>query len=138
MAANECIFCKIAKKEIPSSIVYEDKMFIAFLDIAPNNLGHTLVVPKKHFETFLDIKGKELDMFMGICQKVAKAQMRALNAPGFNMILNNARAAGQLVDHVHFHIIPRFVGDGLHHWPKKSYKSPEETKQTASKIKSFL
>ena len=135
---DNCIFCKIANKTLPSEIVYEDKMFIAFLDIAPNNLGHTLVVPKKHFKTFLDVHGKEMDMFMEICQKVAKAQMRALNAAGFNLMLNNARAAGQLVDHVHFHIIPRFVGDGLIHWPKKMYKSPEEAKQVALKIKSFL
>ena len=135
---TNCIFCKIAKKEISSNIVYEDKMFMAFLDIAPNNYGHTLVIPKKHFNTFLDIHGKELDLLMAVCQKVAKAQIKALNAPGFNLMLNNARVAGQLVDHVHFHIIPRFVGDGLTHWPHKVYKSPEEAKQVAVKIKRFL
>ncbi len=135
---KDCIFCKIALKQIPSNTVYEDKMFMAFLDIGPVNYGHTLVIPKKHFETFLDIHGKELDLFMGICQRVARAQMKALSAVGFNLMLNNARAAGQVVDHVHFHIVPRFLGDGLKLWPQKRYNSQDEANQIVAKIKRFL
>lgn len=132
-----CIFCKIANNEIPSSKVYEDNNFIAFLDINPVNKGHTLVVPKQHVETFLDASEQTLDRLMLVCQKLANAIVKATKADGFNLMLNNKRAAGQLVDHMHFHIIPRFNDDGLKHWQKKQYEQ-NEANSLVKKIKSLL
>jgi len=134
---KDCIFCKIINKEIPSCIVYESKEVIAFLDISPINKGHTLVMPKKHYETFLDLPKSELEVLFGKIQEVTKAVIKATNADGFNLLLNNKRAAGQVVDHVHFHVIPRFENDGLKHWPHGKYNEGEDEK-IATKIRSFL
>ena len=135
----DCLFCKIAIKEVPSSIIYEDKDFLAFLDIMPLNKGHTLVMPKKHYPTFIDLPKKELSNINLICQKVAAGIIKATNAHGFNIIQNNMPAAGQAVHHVHFHIIPRFVNDG-HKFPHagKSRYQEKEAEVIALKIKSLL
>ena len=134
---KDCLFCKIINKEIPSSIVYEDGNVIAFLDISPINKGHTLVMPKKHYNTFLDLPKNELEILFGKIQEVTKAVIKATNANGSNLLLNNKRAAGQVVDHVHFHVIPRFENDGLKHWPHGKYNEGED-KKIATKIRSFL
>lgn len=134
---TECLFCKIVKGEIPSFKIYEDKEFIAFLDIGPVNKGHTLIVPKQHSETFMHMNKNELGKVMHVVQKVANAILKATKADGFNLMLNNKRAAGQLVDHTHFHIIPRFNGDGFKHWPQGKY-AEDETSKIASEIKRFL
>ena len=135
--SDDCIFCKIVRGEMPSARIYEDKEFLAFLDIAPVNLGHTLIVPKLHCNNFLDFpKAEETDLIEFI-KKVANAVMKATKADGFNLGLNNGRAAGQIIDHAHFHIIPRFSNDGLRHWPNKKYKEGE-IEQVQKKIKSFL
>ncbi len=134
---TDCLFCKIIKKEIKSDIVYEDREFIAFLDINPVNKGHTLIVPKTHFDTFLDLDEKHLDRLMHFVQKMSKAIVKATKSDGFNLLLNNKKAAGQVIDHVHFHIIPRMNDDGLKHWPHKKYEN-DEAKQIVNEIKSFL
>ncbi len=125
----DCIFCKIVRKEIPSSIVYEDRGSLAFLDISPLNKGHTLVIPKNHYETIADIPEKEIGELARVVRNVAIAVKKATGAPGINITQNNGRAAEQLVPHAHFHIIPRFGGDGiiLSHL-KKKYESGEMEK----------
>ena len=133
----DCLFCKIANNKIPSSKLYEDKDFLAILDISPVNKGHTLIMPKKHYATFLDLPKKELNNINSICQKVAKAIVKATNANGFNLMLNNNKAAGQAIDHVHFHIIPRYQDDGHKHWPGSNYKDGEQD-NIAAKIKRLL
>ncbi|MBW2990958.1 HIT family protein [Candidatus Woesearchaeota archaeon] len=136
-ATKGCIFCKIVKGEIPSNKIYEDNEFLAFLDIAPVNPGHALVIPKLHCKNLLDFpKAEETDLLEFI-KKVAKAVVKATKAEGFNLGMNNGRVAGQLVDHAHFHIIPRFSGDGCKHWPKKDYKEGE-MEEVMKKIKNFL
>ena len=134
---DDCLFCKIIKEEIPCNKIYEDKEFIAFLDIGPVNKGHTLIIPKKHYKTFLEMNEKELGKIMKIVQKIANAIIKGTNAQGFNIMINNKRAAGQLVDHVHLHVIPRFENDGFKHWPQSKYKEGEANK-IANEIKSFL
>ena len=133
----DCIFCKIIKKEIPADKIYEDKNVLAFLDIMPINEGHTLVISKKHYEDFLTTDEETLKNLIIAVKKITKAVIKAVNAEGFNLVLNNKRVAGQLIPHVHFHIIPRFKRDGLKHWSGKKYKE-NESKLIASKIKSFL
>lgn len=134
---KDCIFCKIVKGEIPCSKIYEDNEFLAFLDIAPINPGHTLIVPKVHCKNLLDFpKAEETDLIEFI-KKVADAVVKATKADAFNLGMNNGRAAGQLVDHAHFHIIPRFSDDGFKHWPHGTYKEGE-IEEVQRKIKTFL
>lgn len=134
---DNCLFCKIIKGEMPSFKVYEDKNFISFLTIGPVNKGHTLVVPKKHYETLLDIDKDKLGKLMGVVQKVTIAVIKVTKAEGFNVHINNKRAAGQLIDHLHIHIIPRYRNDGLKHWIQSSYNKGEPEK-IVSEIKRFL
>ncbi len=123
---DDCIFCKIVKGKVPSSKVYESDEVLAFLDVGPINKGHTLVIPKKHFETILDIPENELKELILAVKKVAKAVETGVNADGFAVTMSNKKAAGQVVNHTHFHIIPRFKDDGLKLWPKGyNYKEGE-------------
>ena len=134
---KDCIFCKIVRGEIPANRIYEDKEFLAFLDIKPISKGHTLVIPKHHCKNLLDFpKAEETDL-LELIKKVASAVVKATNADGFNLGMNNGKAAGQVIHHAHFHIIPRFDNDGLHNWPNKD-TSKEELEQVQKKIVSFL
>ncbi len=137
MSEKDCLFCKIVRGEVPCKKVYEDKEFLAFLDIRPVNPGHTLVVPKVHAKNLFDFpKAEETDLIEFI-KKVAGAVVKAMNADGFNLGLNNGGAAGQIIHHAHFHIIPRFGDDGLRHWPHQDCKEGE-IEEVQKKIKSFL
>ena len=118
---SNCLFCKIIAKEIPSSTVYEDDDIIAFLDIKPTNPGHTLVVPKKHSDGFHDADPVTLQKLIVATQKVANAVANALHTTGFNLEQNNGAIAGQVIPHLHFHIIPRRLDDGFRHWPGTPY-----------------
>lgn len=133
----DCIFCKIIKKEIPADFVYENDKSVAFLDIAPVNKGHTLVVPKNHSENMLTATDEELTNIIITVKKVAKAVISAVKADGWNLGVNNGASAGQAVMHAHFHIIPRFNDDGLKHWPHKKYDS-NELKKVAEEINKRL
>lgn len=105
---DNCIFCKIAKHEIPGKILYEDDVCMAFLDLSQATNGHTLVIPKKHYDNVLDVNQNTLAHMMGVVQKVAKMIQTKLNALGFNIITNMNEVAGQSVHHFHIHIIPRY------------------------------
>jgi histidine triad (HIT) family protein len=134
----ECIFCRIVKGEIPSAMIFEDDRVISFLDIAPANKGHALIVTKKHHETLLEIPDEDLNDLMIIARKIARAMSSALGCEGFNILMNNKKAAGQLVSHAHVHIIPRFKGDGIDfNWQPQKYKNGE-IEGYREKIKSFL
>jgi histidine triad (HIT) family protein len=122
---NDCIFCKIIRGELPAAKVYENDRVIAFLDIHPVNPGHTLVVPKKHCENLLDADDEILKEIMLTIKRVAWAITSAFNLLGFNVEQNNGRVAGQIVPHLHWHVIPRFPEDGLRHWPGKEYREGE-------------
>ena len=134
---KDCIFCKIIVGEIPCNKVYEDNNTLAFLDIKPVNQGHCLVIPKEHFEDILDTKEEHLKAIMITTKKVAKAVMEATKAQGFNIHINTKEAAGQVVNHTHFHIIPRFTNDGLKLWPQHSLEE-KEMQEIAKKIKAAV
>ena len=110
-ANSECIFCKIVRGEIPSKKVYDDKDVIAFLDINPANPGHTLVMPKKHAEDLTKSNEDDIAKAMHVVKKITAALKEKMNAIGVNVIQNNGKAAGQLVAHTHFHVIPRYPND---------------------------
>ena len=96
----------------------EDEAVLSFLDIGPVSDGHTLVIPKQHFERLHDCPPELLSQVGSRIGKIAKAVAAAMDSQGYNVLCNNGRAAGQLVDHLHFHIIPRNTGDGVFdRWP---------------------
>ncbi len=124
MGQQDCIFTKIIAGEIPCEKIYEDDAVFAFLDINPVSDGHTLVIPKTKYEKLDECPEDVLADFCARLGKIAKAVGIAMNADGYNVLCNNGKAAGQLVDYVHFHIIPRKEGDGVvKHWP--SYQYPD-------------
>ena len=109
---ENCIFCKIARGEIPCTSVFESEELIAFLDISPVNKGHTLLVPKAHMETLFDMPTGIGETLFAAMKQVGSAVMKATGAEGLNVVQNNYSAAGQQVPHVHWHLIPRFADDG--------------------------
>ena len=118
---SECIFCRIAAGQAPAAKVLETPRVLAFLDIAPVHYGHTLVIPKEHYENFLDLPD-DLWLEIGqISRRVAKALRQVMFARGFNIMMNNFDAAGQVVFHAHLHVIPRFLSDGLLLFPQGNY-----------------
>lgn len=134
MKKDGCIFCKIAAGEIPSAKVYEDEDFKAILDLGPASKGHTLVIPKNHSENLLDVDEETASKALKVVSKVANAVKETLGCDGINIIQNNGEAAGQTVMHLHFHIIPRYVADGIHlNWIPGN-PSKEELEDTAAKI----
>ncbi len=130
----DCIFCKIIDKEIPARIVYEDDKYLAFLDINPVNKGHTLVIPKDHVATYSELDNEQAADMAKKAHQLAPQIVQALGAKGFNLCLNNGSVAGQIIDHVHFHIIPRFGGDNLQLWPGKE-EEIDLLDETFSKLK---
>lgn len=134
---KDCIFCKIVAGELPSHKVYEDADTLAFLSTGPNNPGHSLVIPKQHSENIYDMSDHSLATTIRSVQKVAKAVKTAMQADGINIAMNNDKAAGQVIYHPHFHVIPRFQEDGYHHWGQKTYKEGEAD-SVAEKIRLAL
>src|SRR3989338_453513 len=108
---DQCIFCKIVRGEIPSKKIYEDKDVLAFLDINPANPGHTLVVPKKHAEDITKSSEEDITKALLIVKKITHELKEKMNAIGVNVLQNNGTAAGQIVAHTHFHVIPRYPND---------------------------
>jgi len=133
-----CVFCKMVAGEIPVAKVYEDDVVFAFLDIGPISDGHTLVIPKQHCTRIHECEpGVPADVASRL-GKIAKAVMTAVDADGYNVLSNNGSAAGQVVDHLHFHIIPRKTGDGVFtEWPSYRYK-PGRIEKLAAKIRENL
>ncbi|MFA7310163.1 MAG: HIT family protein, partial [Candidatus Paceibacterota bacterium] len=124
--ANNCVFCKIIRGELPSFRVYEDERTLAFLDINPVNRGHTLVIPKADdTRNIFDVSPEDWSATTETARKVAHAVEKALDADGVNIVMNNRPNAGQVVDHPHIHVIPRFKGDGLTQWKRIDYKKGE-------------
>tara|TARA_Y100000310_G_scaffold345778_2_gene469748 strand:+ start:7154 stop:7567 length:414 start_codon:yes stop_codon:yes gene_type:complete len=135
---TDCLFCKIINKEISSDIVYEDKNFIAFLDINPVNKCHTLVMPKKHSKNLLEDNEEDLKLIGPIMKKIGNALVRFTNADGLNIITNINEVAGQEIFHTHIHLLPRFKNDGVSFKVKREKYKNEGSQEIASKIKNLL
>ena len=108
---TDCIFCKIVKGEIDSAKIWEDENFLAFLDANPKCEGHTLIIPKKHFDNLESLDIINSSKCIEAIQEIGKILMQKYDAEGFNLLLNNGEVAGQIVEHVHFHLLPRKEGD---------------------------
>lgn len=122
---TNCIFCKIIKHEIPAHKIYEDDKAIVFLDVNPWTRGHCLVVSKKHFQDIFDVDEENLIALISVVKKIASLVKEKLGAVGVNILQNNREIAGQLVPHIHFHIIPRYTNDGLEMSHKSGYKGDD-------------
>jgi histidine triad (HIT) family protein len=132
---SDCVFCKIVAGEIPSFKLYEDKDFLAFMDINPVAEGHCLVIPKQHCESFRDFDPALMGDYFAIVQRLALKVCGVLGAPDFNVVNASGVSAQQTVGHLHFHVVPRRPGDGIDIWfhGKKKY-STEELGALAKKL----
>ncbi|RLI98984.1 MAG: hypothetical protein DRP06_04385 [Candidatus Aenigmatarchaeota archaeon] len=140
----DCIFCKIVKDEIPTLKIYENSSVLAFLDVNPCSLGHTIIIPKKHYQKIEDIPEGEANELFSVITKLVKVIPGAVGTTDCNMGLNNGKLAGQEVPHVHFHIIPRFEGDkgssiqGLVRMEVNKQKLPELAEKIKNEIGNTL
>lgn len=110
---DECIFCQIVAGDMPSYTVYEDEQTLAFLDVNPVSEGHTLVVPKVHAAQITELDAEITGAVFQTAQKLAQRAETKLGAQGVNLLQSNGEAAGQEINHVHVHVIPRYPGDGF-------------------------
>ncbi len=131
------VFAKILRGEIPAYKVYEDAETLAFMDIMPRCEGHTLVIPKRPARNLLDASPDQLAQCMRTVQKVAKAAMEAFGAPGVTIQQFNEQAGGQVVFHLHFHVLPRREGVALKP-PGGPIEKPEVLGQNAEKVRKAL
>ena len=135
---EDCIFCKIVDGKIPAAKVYEDSKVISFLDIMPANKGHCLVVPKRHAHTLIEMDEEDLVASVKVAKKVSSALSLSFGNGSFNIVMNNGKEAGQIVNHAHIHIIPRFQKDRLRiKWSHLKYDD-NEIKEYAEKIRKFI
>ncbi len=135
----ECIFCKIIAGEIPAVKVLDEELVLAFMDINPSSQGHMLVAPKRHAENIFEISEGDLAAVINGVKRCANAVKEALKAEGITVLQLNGRASGQIVPHLHLHIIPRWENDGLSisSWEMKP-GDMEEIKDIAQRVKEHI
>jgi len=133
-----CAFCGILDGRTPAHVVHRAAGSMAFLDARPLFLGHTLLVPRRHVLTLADLPGADVPEFFGLAQRLERAVVRATDADGSLVLVNNV--VSQSVPHMHLHVIPRRRGDGLRFWlgPRRRYDSEEHAAATAEAIAARL
>ncbi|MBU2103773.1 HIT family protein [Patescibacteria group bacterium] len=134
---EDTVFGKIIRRELPAEIVYEDEETLAFLDIEPVSPGHTLVIPKKAVRNIFDVDDETLAAVMRTVRKISPAVRDSVGAKGVHVNSNHEPEAGQVVFHLHMHIIPRMERNAFEVWPKTTYAS-EEAKDIAARIRKEL
>ncbi len=135
---QDCIFCKIASGQIPSLKIFENEHILAFIDIGPVSNGHTLVIPKQHYRTLDQMTPEMMAEIAKVLPMLAASIQKAMKSEGYNVLCNNGSVAGQVVGHMHLHIIPRNANDGIfNQWP--SFQYPDgKAEQIAEKIRENL
>jgi len=134
---EDCIFCKIITKQVPGEIFYEDDNVVAFMDAFPTIEGHSIVIPKKHTES-LRTSQREILQVAEVLPRLAKAVVEGVGATGINILCNDGSAAGQVIPHVHFHLIPRHENDGFRFLPPQRKVGAEELHTLAEEFRSRL
>lgn len=135
MIKDDCIFCKIAKGDIPSATVFENSDLRVFLDVAPANRGHALIVPKEHYDNIFQLDAETAGKIFSMATVVAKAIKDETGCEGLNIVQNNGEVAGQTVNHFHLHLIPRFKGDDVKVIWKQQETVAEEQDKLAKALK---
>ena len=133
MKDENCIFCKIANGEIPSTTLYEDEDFRVIFDLSPATNGHCLILPKEHFEDLTRLPEHYASRVLPLAAKIGQAMKDGLHAEGFNIVQNNGEAAGQTVHHFHTHIIPRYGKEEEMVLWKPGTSTPEGLKDVCEK-----
>lgn len=110
---DNCIFCKIVRRELPAEVLYEDDHVMAILDIRPIHYGHSLIIPRRHCRDFLELPEDSYSSVLRAANTVTRALVTALNLEGYNLFTNNGQIAGQSVFHFHLHITPRYADDNI-------------------------
>lgn len=132
----ECLFCKIANKEIGAEIIYEDEEVVAFLDIHPIAPGHAVVIPKVHAENILGLPNEKIEGLFLAVKKTTSMLNVSLKPEGFTIGINHGKVSGQAIDHIHIHVVPRWKDDGggsIHTVVNNA--STESVKEIANKIR---
>ena len=138
MRVDDCIFCKIARGEIPSATIYADGDFRVILDLGPASKGHALILPKEHFKDLCEADSVVAAKILPLAGRVGQAMKTELGASGFNVVQNNGESAGQTVFHLHVHVIPRYEGGlAMVGWTPGTVDA-EELDETAERIRKGL
>ena len=135
---TDCIFCRIVAGDIPCHKIYQDDCLLGFLDINPFSPGHSLLIPQTHYARLSDCPDDVLALLAQKLVPVAQAIIAEVGVDSYNVLCNNGRAAGQLVDHVHFHIIPRVPGDGAVSHGRPGKVDDEQMQRLAVAIRNHL
>jgi histidine triad (HIT) family protein len=133
-----CKFCEIVQRRVPSQVVFEDSVSLAFLDHRPLFPGHCLLIPRQHYETLLDLSSGLITALFCNTQALAGAMEEGLGAEGSFVGVNNH--VSQSVPHFHIHVVPRRRRDGLRgfFWPRRKYKDDSEMIQVADQLRSAV
>jgi histidine triad (HIT) family protein len=134
---RDCVFCRIVAGNLPAVKVMETEGVLAFLDIAPVNYGHTLVIPKLHYQNLLDLPDEAWLEMGRVCRQVSQALRKVFFAQGINLGMNNFEAGGQVIFHAHLHVIPRYYSDGLMLFPQADYK-PGDMEKVGQQLRQAL
>ena len=138
MRVDDCIFCKIARGDIPSATIYEDGDFRVILDLGPASKGHALILPKEHYKDLCEADSAVTAKILPLAGRIGQAMKKELGASGFNVVQNNGESAGQTVFHLHVHVIPRYEdGEVMVAW-RPGHAEAEELKEIAKQIKAGL
>lgn len=137
MRDDNCIFCKLANKDIPTNIIYEDDRFTVILDASPATKGHALILPKNHAANIYELPDEDASAVFVLAKKLATKMTEILHCDGFNIVQNNGEVAGQTVFHFHMHLIPRYLNDGNQDkltWNHAEF-TPEEIAEIAAELR---
>ena len=137
MKDDKCIFCKLANKDIPTNIIYEDDRFTVILDASPATKGHALILPKNHAANIYELPDEDASAVFVLAKKLATKMTEILHCDGFNIVQNNGEVAGQTVFHFHMHLIPRYLNDGNQDkltWNHAEF-TPEEIAEIAAELR---
>ncbi len=138
MKDDNCIFCKLANGDIPTTTVYEDEDFRVIPDAGPASFGHLLIIPKDHYRDLTELPADLAGKVLPLAARLGSAMKAGLGCAGFNVVQNNGAAAGQTVMHFHVHLIPRYEGgEPMVIW-KPGKLEPEKAREIAEKIQSAL
>lgn len=132
---SACIFCEIAQGAAAADVVLETPELVAFLDLRPVFLGHTLIVPRRHVSDLFEAEGALLGLMMQEAQRISGALVEVVGAEGTFVAINNR--VSQSVPHLHLHVVPRRKGDGLRgfFWPRQKYSSDAERAALAGRVR---
>lgn len=137
MKDDNCIFCKLANKDIPTNIIHEDDRFTVILDASPATKGHALILPKNHAANIYELPDEDASAVFVLAKKLATKMTEILHCDGFNIVQNNGEVAGQTAFHFHMHLIPRYLNDGNQDkltWNHAEF-TPEEIAEIAAELR---